>query len=542
MQSLKKDKLISIFCYIGHIWISMAIAASWVGVARADHVIRVENGLISGLKGNNPAVQVYKGIPYAAPPLGNLRWRPPQPAASWKGVRRADCFSPMSMQAPQVPGSFNQVEFYPKPQPVSEDSLYLNVWTASTKPVKKLRPVMVWIHGGGFVNGSGSLPIYDGEGLAAKGVVVVTINYRLGPFGFLAHPELSAESEHGVSGNYGLLDQLAALGWVKRNIRAFGGDPDNVTLFGQSAGAISTQLLMTSPQAKDLFHRAIAHSGSVFAMSAQTHFKKAEAAGELFMQVMGVESVEALRALSAEQLLSYRRNWPKANIAMSGFVSAPTVDGWLVPDGVLNSFRAGRQLDIPLMVGSTSDEASTLPRNWTKLSTHSAWVKNTHAPEQDVFERLYPAHTDQEAWRARTSSMTDKVYWAASTWAQLHNETSNAGTYAFHFKRAWPGESTAHYGAFHLSDVVFAFDNLGGADHPWNSVDRTMADAMASYWVGFARSGRPVAKGLPAWPTFKKFGDPQMVFGESVKMASIPFRPLKRQVFDRHLNRTEAYK
>ena len=222
--------------------------------------VQTTRGMLQGIPGKDASVTVFRGVPYAAPPIGNLRWRAPQAAHSWAGIRHADRFGNICVQNPLKPGSFYQVEFYESPEPMSEDCLYLNLWTAASSASEK-RPVMVWLHGGGFVEGSGSLPSFNGERLASKGVVLVTINYRLGVFGFLAHPELTAEDPHHASGNYGMLDQLEALKWVKANIQNFGGDPENVTIFGQSAGASSVLNLCASPLAKGYFRRAIVQSG-----------------------------------------------------------------------------------------------------------------------------------------------------------------------------------------------------------------------------------------------------------------------------------------
>jgi para-nitrobenzyl esterase len=266
--------------------------------AALNQPVKTVSGMLQGTPGKNPSVTAFRGVPYAAPPIGNLRWRGPQASASWSGVRHADKYGNICMQNPLKPGSFYQVEFYESPEPMSEDCLYLNLWTAAASTSEK-RPVMVWLHGGGFVEGSGSLASFNGESLAAEGVVIVTINYRLGVFGFLSHPELSQESPFHASGNYGMLDQLQALTWVKANIQNFGGDPDNVTIFGQSAGATSVLSLCASPLAKGYFHRAIVQSGG---FSQASDRKTQEEAGLSFARRVGVDSIAALRAKPAAEI------------------------------------------------------------------------------------------------------------------------------------------------------------------------------------------------------------------------------------------------
>src|SRR5579864_1965522 len=304
---------------------------------RSSDNVRVEQGLLSGAEGKNPEVRVYRGIPYAAPPVGELRWKPPQPPASWQGVRDAKEFMKACWQNPYPSGSI----YAAKLPPLSEDCLYLNVWTAA-KSKKDHLPVMVWIHGGGFTRGDGISNAYDGENFARKGVVLVTINYRLGIFGFFAHPALTAESEHHASGNYGLEDQIAALKWVKKNIEAFGGDPKNVTIFGESAGSWAVNALMASPLAKGLFERVIGESGASF--SPIKGLSESEKAGEKLDP-----SIQSLRAKPAEELVKTNEQ-----------VVRPIVDGWVLPQSVAKIFSEGRQNDVALLVGFNADEGTTL--------------------------------------------------------------------------------------------------------------------------------------------------------------------------------------
>src|SRR5690348_11923868 len=319
---------------------SLALALPAVAI---NDPIHTQNGLVSGAPGKDPGVQVYKGIPYAAPPVGDLRWKAPKPAANWQGVRQATGFSATCMQTPYPKTSI----YYQEPEPVSEDCLYLNVWTAA-KSNKERRPVMVWIHGGALTKGAGSIPTYDGEAFARKGVVLVTINYRLGIFGFFAHPELTKESDRNSSGNYGLLDQIAALEWVQKNIAAFGGDPKRVTIFGESAGSWSVNYLMATPLARGLFQRVIGESGGTFAPMKK--LAEAEQSGVKFASSMGADSVQALRSMPAEELVK--------KTALGSY--SPNVDGWMLPQDVYAIFAQGNQNDVPLLAGSNSDEATSL--------------------------------------------------------------------------------------------------------------------------------------------------------------------------------------
>src|ERR1700733_14664671 len=328
---------------IGLAWIEMRAVA--IPASAALHKpVQTTNGTLQGVPGKDPSVTVFRGVPYAAPPIGSLRWRAPQPVHAWAGIRHAGSFGNICVQNPLKPGSFYQVEFYESPEPMSEDCLYLNVWTAASSASEK-RPVMVWLHGGGFVEGSGSLPSFNGESLATQGVVIVTINYRLGVFGFLSHPELSQESPFHASGNYGMLDQLQALKWVKANIQNFGGDPDNVTIFGQSAGATSVLNLCASPLAKGYFRRAIVQSGG---FSQASDRKTQEAAGVSFARRMGATSIAELRAKPAAEVQQAGVPPPDgkgANLSRFG----PNVDGYFLTTDPHQVFLAGGENTHSLM-------------------------------------------------------------------------------------------------------------------------------------------------------------------------------------------------
>ena len=479
---------------------------------------RVESGVLAGVAGADAAVTVFKGIPYAAPPAGDLRWRPPEPPRPWEGVRQADTFGPICPQYVPPPGSFYGDEFYLEEQPQSEDCLYLNVWTAAETAAER-RPVMVWFHGGGFIEGSGSLPSFHGETLARKGVVLVTVNYRLGVFGFFAHPELTAESEQGVSGNYALLDQVAALRWVRDNIAAFGGDAGNVTIFGQSAGAMSMFLLLVSPLSQGLFHKAIGQSGSAFSfLSTSATLREVEGRGLQLAESWGASSPGELRALPVQALIG-----PDLETYRAGG-HRPNVDGWAIPEDPIRMVVEGRVPSVPLMLGGTSDEWSPMgamvPVRIDDYRRQSAQRFGERAPE---FFELYPAAADQEARLAQVASMSDQLFAGMRVWAGIHAWRSPQ-TYLYYFDRKLPGRNSAFYGAFHSSDLYYVFDTLDSTDRPWEPADRRLADTMTSYWASFAAAGDPNGAGLAGWPAFDERDDQVMELGERIGPMPTPKR------------------
>ena len=365
-----------------------------------DDAVRVDGELITGVPAaESPHVVVYKGIPFAAPPVGELRWKPPQPVAPWKGVRNASVFGPTCPQQPYPAGCVfpegTQLDRF------SEDCLYLNVWTAGTAATEP-RPVLVWIHGGAMIRGAGSCPVYDGAALAEKGAVVVTINYRLGAFGLLAPPELTAESEHRASCNYALLDQVAALGWVKRNIRGFGGDPGRVTIFGQSAGSSSSASLCASPLARGLFHGAIGESGGAFV--GMPPLKQAEGSGAKWASSFADGSLAALREKSAEEILGAT---PPANLFFSF-----NVDGWALPRDFTTTFAEGAQNDVPTMVGYNADEMTALaPFAPTSAEAYIEATRRQYGALTDDFLKIYPVRGRRHAGGAlrERARLVDRV-------------------------------------------------------------------------------------------------------------------------------------
>jgi len=450
---------------------------------------RVEAGVLASVPGANPAVAVFRGIPFAAPPVGELRWRPPEPAARWEGVRAAAEFSPSCLQKEQrrlLPWT----EEYMPQNALSEDCLALNVWTAAPSAAER-RPVLVYVHGGAYTGGSGEVRVYDGEALAARGVIVVTFNYRLGVFGFFAHPALTEQSGHGASGNYGLLDQIAALAWVQRNIAAFGGDPQNVTLAGQSAGAGSVHLLTASPLARGLFQRAIAQSGPWDVRQRLPERAQAEPRG---LELARGRSLAELRALPGEQL--------RDEAVASGLPFRPIVDGWVVSDQVPSIYARREQSDVPLLTGITADEESSQAWYGSLGARELGELAQKRFPGQaGEVARRYAVAGDAEAQERQKQLSRDEGLTKLRAWRQLRAEHGAAPDYAYYFERAIPWPEQPRYQAFHSAELPYMFDNLAKLDRPWEPVDRELSNLMASYWVNFIRSGDPNGERLPPWPS-----------------------------------------
>jgi para-nitrobenzyl esterase len=481
-------------------------------------VVRTDSGLVKGVAvDQDGAVRVYRGIPYAAPPIGELRWKPPQPVAPWQGMRAADEFGAACPQ----PDVLSQVYGTPLPA-TSEDCLYLNVWTAGAGG-EAIRPVMVWIHGGGYYLGWGHQVYYDGTELAKKGAVVVTINYRLGPLGLLAHAALSAESPRRVSGNYALLDQIAALGWVQRNIAAFGGDPDRVTIFGESAGASAVGCLMASPLAEGLFHRAICQSGTAIGVAqrlreAVAGQPPAEEVGELVARRLGVDGagdvLAQMRAATAEEILAAAN--PTLGIAPDegGLRFGPVVDGWVLPEPPFVTLASGRRA-VPLLVGANANEGTVfLPRMGTLTAERfRAEARQEYGTAADRFLELYPVTGDEDVPAAVDRSRTDGRFVApARLMARLISETG-AKAFLYHFTRVRPGRE--RLGAYHGSEIPFVFDAFP-ADRPKDDTDAALAEKMSSYWLQFAAKGDPNGPGLPEWPAYDPATELHMELGDRV--------------------------
>ena len=464
-------------------------------MAAMNGPVRTESGLVSGVPGRDPSITVYNGVPYAAPPMGDLRWRAPQPPIPWQGVRKADTFGSACPQTRPRPG-----------EAISEDCLFLNIWTGAPSASER-RPVMVWFHGGRFIFGSGAEPRFDGEGLARKGVVVVTMNYRLGVFGFLATPELSRESGHNASGNWGLLDQIACLQWVRKNIGEFGGDPDRVTIFGQSAGGGSVLLLGSSPLAKGLYQRAICESGARFPNDPDLRYlsvswrplETAEAAGTRYAEAHGARSLEELRGLSWDQLKDQNNvNDESVGGNRPPPLFRPAVDGWVIPFNYSQTYARGLQNDVPIVNGH---EIGSPPRPVT-LEAYLNAAREKYGAMADEFLRLYPASSDEEATQATRAAQVDSTRVSSYLWAAEWKKAARNEVYIFSWTHAPPGPDRETRGAHHESEIDYVFNSLSATDKPWEDEDREIADIMSSYWANFAAAGNPNGKGLPLWPAF----------------------------------------
>jgi len=478
--------------------------------------IRIESGLISGTQTENGDLRIFKGIPYATPPVGDLRWKAPQMVEKWEGIRKCNVFGPNAAQLKPIPFLVFTSEFLIPDHGVSEDCLYLNIWT-SAKSNREKRPVVVWIHGGGFVNGSGSVAIYDGQSMAKKGVIFVTINYRLGIFGFFSLPELSAESPHHVSGNYAIMDQIAALQWVHRNIEAFGGDPDNVTIDGQSAGSMSVNCLVASPRAKGLFRHAIAESGGIFIpniFGAMASLKQDEAEGLRMEKLMQAQSLAELRQIPAAQLLA------KAKI----FGYGPTVDGWVLPQSIRQIFEAGKQNDADLLTGWNADDGLLLgpPQ---KAAGYRDQLVLQYGQDAKTFLQFYPAADDSEAACSQMAFSRDMIFGVQNyTWANL--QSLKGKVYLYHFARRVPATGEyVRYGAFHSGEIVYVLDNLPFLHRPWEEVDRRLSSMLSSYWVNFVKTGDPNGQDLPNWPSYQTNKKTEMLFSETPAARELPNAP-----------------
>jgi para-nitrobenzyl esterase len=480
----------------------------------ADQV-KTDAGIVEGFTPPGSSVRVFRGIPFAAPPVGERRWQPPQPVAPWEGVRKADEFGARCLQN----RVFDDMVFRDE---LSEDCLYLNVWTPAESADAAL-PVMVWIYGGGFQGGSASEPRQDGERLAGKGVVVVSMNYRLGIFGFLAHPELTKESEHQASGNYGLMDQTAALRWVKANIARFGGDPGNVTIFGESAGSFSVSAQVASPLARGLVHKAIGESGAFFRMGdtsplATLSLADSETSGAEFGASIGKDSLDGLQAASGEELLkavAEKKRW-----------FAPNVDGHFLPKDALDIYAAGEQSHVPLLAGWNLDEVRAgvvLGEEKVTAKGFTDQTRERFKEAADALLKVYPARSDAQALES-ASALAGDLFIGYSTWKwiEMHLETGGAPVYRYSFDRKIPvapgtkvnGQpaTSEDIGARHAGEIEYVFGALDSLpDVPWQASDRALSDQVMTYWSNFARAGDPNGPGLPTWPRYEGGPDGQVM-------------------------------
>jgi para-nitrobenzyl esterase len=463
-----------------------ALATAPAHLAFADPV-KTANGTVEGTT-EPGGIRVYRGIPFAAPPAGDLRWRPPQPAQSWSGVRQADKFGPQCMQR----RVFNDMVF--RSSGMGEDCLYLNVWTPAKSSSERL-PVLVYFYGGGFMAGDGSEPRYDGGAMARRGIVALTVNYRLGVFGFFAHPELTKESPQRAAGNYGLLDQWAALKWVKENIAAFGGDPAKVTIAGESAGSIAVSALMASPLSKGLIAGAIGESGAMIEPTIPpVPLADGEKNGVAFAAGIEAPTLAALRALPAEKLLE-----ATAKPGLSRF--APTVDGYFLPKSPADIFAAGEQAHVPLLAGWNSEEspargvlgpAEPTPENY------AAAVRKLYGERADRVLALYPGSTPDEVRQSATALASDRfIGYSTWKWLDLHGRTGGKPVFRYFYTRPRPGAR----GAAHSAEIEYAMGNLDtNKAYAWTPDDHKVSETFQGYFANFIKTGDPNGGGLPRWP------------------------------------------
>lgn len=500
--------------FIGSV-IVLALATALTGAAgsaAAQEAVTASGRLIGG---SDVGTRRYLGVPYSRPPVGDLRWRDPQPVETWRGVRDATRFAPA---CPQTGVSMPDEP----PSPTDEDCLYLNIWVPDPAGQDgQSWPVIVWVPGGGLVNGSTSIPLYDGAALARRGVIVVTVAYRLGVLGFLAHPELTAESGKGGSGNYGLMDQIAALEWVRDNIAAFGGDPERVTVAGQSAGATSVSILMASPRAKGLFQRAIGQSGGLFeplALAPRYLLENAEADGLAYSAALGAPTLAQLRGLPVERFLGD---------GLADMVIHPVIEPRVLPEAPYDAFAAGRHNEVPLLVGFNAEEARSL----TDLSEVTA--QNFHEQLTARWGALPPAllapyafTADAEAREARADFERDLRFgWDIRAWARLAASNGQAPVHAYYFSRRPPypeGSVQQAWRAGHFVELWYMFDHLDQQPWPWTEADRTLADAMAGYWAAFATDGDPNGDGRPIWPAFAAGEERVLMLDETIEPGVLP--------------------
>ncbi len=490
------------------------------GAAETAERVETASGTVEGVLDAASGIRVFRGIPFAAPPTGEFRWRPPQPVEPWSGIRKAHAFGPGPMQdarfAALMGGSTN----------LSEDCLHLNVWTPAKSADARL-PVMVWIYGGAFVSGMSSLPMYDGARLAEKGAVVVSIGYRVGPFGFLAHPELSRESGKG-SGCYGIQDQVAGLRWVKENIARFGGNPACVTIFGESAGGIAVSMLTVVPSARGLFQRAISQSGGSMAPVMEgdeagqnvPSLRLAEEKGKRFLAKIGAMDLKAARGLSAQAI-------QQAVVGQGLFW--PVADGETIPGDQHVLFEAGRFNDTPVLIGWNSDEGAMFVRPGATPAAFEQRIRQSFGPAAEGLLKVYPHATAAEAFQSAKDIFRDSAFaWHTWTWARLQSRRGAHKAFVYYFDHRTSGSPE---GASHAAEIGFVFRNLGGYGETLRPEDVALSDLMSSYWVNFAKSGDPNGPGLPPWPAFDEKDMKAMFFDRQPSARPVPNID-KLQAFD----------
>jgi para-nitrobenzyl esterase len=469
--------------------------------------VKIKDGILQGTVEGD--LTVFKGIPFAAPPVGDLRWKGPQPVEKWEGVKLATEYAPAPVQGGTPPSG------------KSEDCLYLNVWAPAKSSGEKI-PVLVWIYGGGFSFGSTSEPVYSGEALAKKGVVLVSIAYRVGQIGFLAHPELSAENANHVSGNYGLLDMIAGLKWIQDNISAFGGDPDKVTIFGESAGGIAVSMLCASPLAKGLFHGAISQSGGSFGPPRPTTYpgenlktlNNAEASGVTYMKNAGASSLAELREMPADSLPG---GWGIGN-------AWPIIDGYVIPDDQYRLYEAGKYNDVPILVGYNSDEGLSFTRT-NDPKEFIASVNQRYGTFAEALLKAYPVGDTTVPKTARDLARDAAFGWHTWSWARLQAKTGKSTVYFYYFDQHpdYPEDSPKYgQGSPHGQDVAYVFQHLDTSNPDHSATDEQISEAMATYWTNFAKQGHPNGEGVPEWPPFSDRNPVVLHFSQTPHTGDVP--------------------
>jgi para-nitrobenzyl esterase len=486
-----------------HIVAMLVMSSAGLCFAQQAAPVQVEGGLVQGT--SEDGLMVYRGIPFAAPPVGDLRWRAPQPAAKWDGVLQADKFAPGPIQGGNPPSG------------KSENCLYLNVWTPAKSASERI-PVLVWIYGGGFGGGATSERNYSGENLAKKGVVLVSIAYRVGLLGFFAHPELTAENPNHSSGNYGLLDMIAGLQWIKKNIAAFGGDPDKVTIFGESAGGIAVSMLCASPLAKGLFSGAISQSGGSFGPPRPTTYPgenlkrlaDAERDGKAYMENAGVSSIAGLRRIEADKLPG-GRGWP-------------IIDGWVLPEDQVKLYEAGRFNDTPILVGYNSDEGASFMR-MREPQAYIDSVKQRYGPFAERLLKAYPVDSNAVPKTARDLMRDAAFGWHTWIWARLQSKMGKSRAFYYYFDQHpdYAADSPqADRGSPHGQDVAYVFQHLNASSPQTTKSDLEISEAMATYWTNFAKQGNPNGEGVPKWPAFSDASPVVMYFSQTPHTGPVP--------------------
>lgn len=480
-------------------------------IAKAQNlIVGTINGKIQGTSSRDKAVRVFKGIPFAASPVGDLRWKAPQAVQNWKGVKQCTAFSASPMQNKPQPFYCWSEEFIAQAEPINEDCLYLNVWTTA-KPKSEKQPVFVWIYGGGLNSGSANCAIYDGEEMAKKGVIFVSINYRVGVFGFMAHPALSKESGHDASGNYGFLDQIAALKWVQKNIASFGGDPDNVTIAGQSAGAFSVTALIASPLAKGLFHKAIAQSGGLLNNMLSQNLEKSEDQGVVFMKKANANSIAELRKKSAEELQMLSNNPELGRFGT-------TMDGYVLPVNLIEHFQKGLHNQTPILTGWVTGDGSFMGDTNMTVEDYKKEAQAKYGDKADTFLNIFPAATAEDVKKVK-QKLT--LLGFAGMPAHLLASFNNKESYIYQFGHVAPDKPNfPNYGAFHTSEVPYVLHNLHTWNRSWQPLDKEIETIFSSYWVNFAKTGNPNGDNLPEWKSYNKQSGTILVVDDKIESKS----------------------